>query len=426
MKSFASIIAVVLGSCAAVACTSSAEDTTSSSESAVIGAADAALLEQSFELRSAGAPITPSALESGDCFKALMKVAPEKYALRLYAADGHAGFTSAAAFSLRGSAQPMLCLDLYAGDAFHGALSGVALDAVARYDLGRFRGDVGEPNARTFQFERGALTFELVAPDADKAASVQKTPAELPPAKAMTIAGALRSIDLPDVQVDTFYDGVKSMALPMDGAVAGTIYAYAWKKGKESGTFSMANDSVGTFTRTAEWFGDGPGMSKTWHFTRMQAQYAAFGEELSAESWATNERIAIGESDKSRPLAECTRRWTDAGAVPEYTCTGFATWACGQSQHAGKQYWTCSGDSAFKCEDGNVIERACDAGCERKPTGTDDQCKWSCDRSDYQGRQVWTCNGTARYRCESGVAKEQVCANGCRANALGTDDECLP
>lgn len=423
MKSFASIAAVVLASSVAIAC-STAEDVAGSAESDVVGATDASLLERSLDLRAATAPIPPSVLEAGACFKALMKTAPEKYSLRSYTAGGQAGFTSAAAVSLRGSAQPMLCVDLYAGESFHGALSGLALDAIARYELGRLQGDVGEPGARTFRFERGALTFELAASDAEKAASVQKRPHELPAAKAMTIAGALRSIDLPDVQVDTFYDGVKSMAIPMEGAVAGTIYAYAWRRAKERGTFSMATDAVGTFKRTGEWFGDGPGMSKTWHFTHAQAQLAAFGEDLGADAWSMNERIAIGESDHSRPLAECSRRWKDGSAVPAFACTGLTEWACAQSQHAGKQYWTCNGDNVFKCEDGNVVERACDTGCERKPAGTDDQCKWSCDRSSYQGRQVWTCNGGARYRCEDGVAKAQVCANDCQVNALGTDDEC--
>lgn len=424
MKSFASLVAVTLASTLAAACSTAEEPAAGAAQSDVVGAADAGSFERSFDLRGASAPLAPSVLESGACYRALA-AAPDKYSVRFYSSAGGAGgITSAAAFMPVGGAQPVACLDLHAGGRFHAAFSGVALDAIARYDLGRFQSDYDGPGAHAFAFERGIMIIDLGSPEAEKTASLQKAPNELVPEKAMTIAGSLRSIDLLDVHVDTFYDGVKSMELPMEGAVAATVYGYAWRRAKESGSFSMATDPVGTFTRTGEWFGDGPGMAKTWHFTRGQAQLAVFGQELEGQGWATNERIAVGEPHNGRTNAECKRRWTDEGAVPGFSCTGLADWQCGRSEHAGKQYWTCNGQSAFKCEDGKVIERVCEAGCESRPTGTDDVCRWSCARSEHQGRQIWTCNGDARYRCEDGVAKEQVCAKGCAVHALGTDDEC--
>jgi surface antigen len=49
---------------------------------------------------------------------------------------------------------------------------------------------------------------------------------------------------------------------------------------------------------------------------------------------------------------------------------------------------------------------------------------WNCANSSYNGKQYWTCSGNARYRCENGTPVRQLCPNGCQSRPLGTDDTC--
>jgi len=49
---------------------------------------------------------------------------------------------------------------------------------------------------------------------------------------------------------------------------------------------------------------------------------------------------------------------------------------------------------------------------------------WNCLRSAYRGRQIWTCSGQSRYRCVNGAPVSEYCSNGCIIRSLGQDDEC--
>ena len=104
-------------------------------------------------------------------------------------------------------------------------------------------------------------------------------------------------------------------------------------------------------------------------------------------------------------------------------------WACGDSAYNGSQYWTCKGDSRYRCESGTPVEDACEQGCMSRSVGTDDLCisnasGWSCGDSAYNGGQYWTCVGGDIYKCSGGAPQKVDCPSGCVVHALGTDDAC--
>lgn len=128
---------------------------------------------------------------------------------------------------------------------------------------------------------------------------------------------------------------------------------------------------------------------------------------------------------------------TDGGGSPGGEPSNGGSWDCGQSSYHGNQFWTCSGGSIHRCENGVAQEQTCQDGCQTNAVGTDDACKsppappppppppnWNCSNSAYQGNQYWTCSGGNAYRCEGGVPQEQICAAGCKSNPIGTNDVC--
>jgi surface antigen len=118
--------------------------------------------------------------------------------------------------------------------------------------------------------------------------------------------------------------------------------------------------------------------------------------------------------------------WIHARAN-RFTHVDGQAWSCDDSRFGGDQLWTCSGSSLNKCVNGVPVAQACGNGCDINPAGTDDTCKaeWSCQDSEFAGRQVWTCEGNSRYRCENGVVQKEACAQECQVQAAGSDDVCV-
>jgi hypothetical protein len=107
-------------------------------------------------------------------------------------------------------------------------------------------------------------------------------------------------------------------------------------------------------------------------------------------------------------------------------------WNCDDSSYGGAQYWTCSGNDIYRCDNGTPTVTHCADGCVSNAVGTDDACKssappppaWNCSDSDYQGTQYWTCSNGNIFKCDNGAPVETACNNGCVTNAVGTDDAC--
>ncbi len=109
--------------------------------------------------------------------------------------------------------------------------------------------------------------------------------------------------------------------------------------------------------------------------------------------------------------------------------TNTINWSCNNSAYNGGQYWTCSNGNLYECQNGVPQEKTCSSGCQVNALGTDDTCKsttvsWNCANSAYNGQQYWTCSGNARYECQNGVPQMQACPNGCQSMSLGVDDQC--
>ena len=129
--------------------------------------------------------------------------------------------------------------------------------------------------------------------------------------------------------------------------------------------------------------------------------------------------------------------WAHARANGAPPVDSGVSWSCGQSAYNGSQYWTCSGGSIHRCDNGVAQEQACQDGCQTNALGTDDTCvvpppppppppppSWDCSSSSYGGNQYWTCSGGDVYRCQDGMPEVQTCTAGCQSNPVGTNDVC--
>jgi hypothetical protein len=107
------------------------------------------------------------------------------------------------------------------------------------------------------------------------------------------------------------------------------------------------------------------------------------------------------------------------------------TWNCANSSYMGRQFWTCSMGTLYRCDASGAVQMmGCSSGCTSNPPGTDDTCNtpaWNCANSSYMGMQYWTCSGGAIHRCDASGAPQVVdCPSGCNSNPVGTDDACNP
>ena len=104
-------------------------------------------------------------------------------------------------------------------------------------------------------------------------------------------------------------------------------------------------------------------------------------------------------------------------------------WDCSKSDYMGKQYWTCDGNARKKCEGGTPRSESCSLGCYGAAVGSDDLCigsgaGWSCANSSYMGKQFWTCSSGSIYRCDGSTPTKVSCPAGCSTRPLGSDDTC--
>lgn len=317
---------------AAVGCAANPtdDDAVKAPDDEVVGIGDFAKVASALGLVNGAANAT--ALRAGDCYKAL-KATPSypEFEFRAYA-NGAIFWTKKDSGTNSGDARPILCVDMHQGNAALRSLSGVALDAVFRYDLGK---PLGGDKPGVVPFERGTLHFTTL-PEAERFDAAKKRPHELDFAKPASISGALDKIALKSVTVSSIYqeqDEVRDFE--MKGATAFLVFRYAWRKGEDRGAFSVATDSVGNFKKTLEAFGDGPAYGETWQFEKGDAMYGMYfdeGRNVTAETVSWNRRPATKPTapPTAPPLAECTREHPYLQDVPEekqppptaFRCTG--------------------------------------------------------------------------------------------------------
>lgn len=324
-------LAVILASLASLAgCAAPSRDQPSSGDEAsdtqdVVGITDLAVLERSLGLVPATAQ-NRAEVTGGACYAALIASGPgyPVFEFRRYA-NGAAFWAKKGSGFNSGDQRPVLCVDL-AGPNGGISLSGVALDAVIRYDLGKFVGQDSGMQKTHLMFERGNLHFSNYdVTEQERFASVQRRPHEQPFANASTIEGRLREVDIAGVTVKAMFDGTRARSITMDGDVAYFIYRHAWRKGEETGRFTVADDAIGKFKKTAEVMGDGPGYAETWSFARGNVVFSKMGEYPEQGPGSTVDEISFRPTNAAPgqpPAAECSRRTIDEQPTPGYECTG--------------------------------------------------------------------------------------------------------
>lgn len=307
------------------AATPNEESATGSSD--VVGITDIATLEQSLGLQrtTPGNPGDTAALQAGACYQALIATPSwsATYEFRRYV-NGAAFWAKLGSGYNSGDQRPVMCVDMHRPDGAM-SLSGVALDAVLRYDLGGFKGSDSGMQKTHLEFERGAILLSNYdVTDQERIASVQKRPHELPFENASTISGRVMSIRVNGVNVNHLFGKPSIEDNEIEGSVAQLVYRYAWHKNEETGRFSLAEDAVGAFRRTATTGGDGGASSSSWDFARgvafLNAQWTDRGDTSGVEETLRLQKPAA--TPMQAPLAECVRTTAENQPPPSFGCTG--------------------------------------------------------------------------------------------------------
>lgn len=300
---------------------SAADDATASDD--VVGLEDLGKLEQTLGLERGETAITDGALRAGACFRALIENR-DGHEFRRYT-NGAAYFAKKGWSVNSGDSRPVVCVDLFQGESEMRSLSGVVLDAIFRYDLGRItRSEIlGTDSSRgrfLWAFERGEMMFEASTDD-EKAITVRKRPHELDFATAPSISGRLLSLRLPAVDISYFQSPATAVEqVSVSGATAFLAYRYAHRGAEQSQVFDLASDPVGLFSKKAKKLGDGG----------VRATFLTFGHGglWASEEYGGNmktERIswhAPGATSERPPLAECTRDIVSGELPQAFACTG--------------------------------------------------------------------------------------------------------
>jgi hypothetical protein len=212
----------------------------------------------------------------------------------------------------------VLCVDLYGqGDHPHdgtASLSGIALDAVFRYDLGRYQwADAGMMHLDV-AFERGQLYFFVGFPEEERLAAVRQRPYETPVDGPMSVIGRLEEITVSGASVSNDGAAPAPAEVRIPASVAGLVYRYAWRKSEEVQLFSQAADAAGPFLKkVSSATSDGK--------TRVQISFAHGEAVREASDDGASEHVSFvlpGAAEDAPPAAECKKSAAD-GAL---ACTG--------------------------------------------------------------------------------------------------------
>lgn len=315
-------LALGLSASALVACGGGADasDSSEATADAIVGVTDLKNLESTLGLVLD--TTTPSGTPfNGACYNALKTGATAaNYEPRRYAGGSTAWFAVKGSGLDAGDQRPVVCLDIQT-PTMHTSLSGVVLDAVLRYGLGRLRSTVNG----TLVFDAGTVKFR---PCGVATSSVARaTPIGVPVNLAPSIGGCLDAIELEGVSITSVYSpgGPTTGTLSIEGATAYAVYRYAYASSRRTQNFSVASDAVGKFLHKAESFGDGPSSGNSWHFSRADAHYASsWGIATGAKDSSTDETIQLTApgAAPSSAFASCSRNIPDGHDAPDFQCRG--------------------------------------------------------------------------------------------------------
>lgn len=292
-----------------------ARDAASSNDDDVVGATESLAIEKAVGLEP-GDGGDDDKLHAGACYQALVEWGSTlAYGFRRYG-------NGAAYFVKEGTDHSVVCVDRFEGKLKAHSLSGVVLDAVLRYDLGRLQKmddvDIDGTKYPRWTFERGNVVQQTLPGD-EPAESVRRAPFESFVSKAASISGRLVEINVDGVSV-LRKGTTKTSAARIDGLAAFVAYRYAHRKGEDRGV-ATTDDTVGRFSKKAKLSTDPHTMENLLELQKGQLGHVY---DLSGGGGMRKETITFRASASSQtPLAECTRVVDLPNErFPEFKCTG--------------------------------------------------------------------------------------------------------
>jgi hypothetical protein len=261
----------------------------------------------------------PEARAMGDCYRALVTARPGgPYRTKEF--ENGAIVTS----MMRGAGAPMICVDVHEKSI---SFSGVALDAIARYGLGKLV-DVQrvDPASTKVIFSNGSMAFSNQSQE-DRVKSLMARPSDLAVGEGgPSITGSLASLTLKDVEVGTLYAPPRREELTIAGNTAWVTFLHVRQTEEKSNHASPENDAVGTFAKKAMIFGDAGGTGEKLTFAKVHVSHYEVHNMSSIDPRLT-EDILVGpkyDSNEAQPtpFIACKRDYPEDAKKPPFTCTG--------------------------------------------------------------------------------------------------------
>jgi hypothetical protein len=259
------------------------------------------------------------ALTMGDCYRALITERPDGPYRTKEFANG-AIVTS----MMRGAGAPMICVDVHEKSI---SFSGVALDSIARYGLGKLV-DVQrvDPASTKISFSNGSMVF-LNQSQEERAKNLMARPSDLAVGQGgPSITGSLSSVTLKDVEVDTLHTEPTRRELTIEGNTIWVSFIHVRQTEEKTNRVSKENDPIGVFAKKAMLFGDAGGSGEKLTFAKVQVSHHEVHNMSSTDPRVT-EQILVGpkyESNEAQPtpFIACTREYPEDTKKPPFACTG--------------------------------------------------------------------------------------------------------
>jgi hypothetical protein len=261
-------------------------------------------------------PVDAQRLAAGVCHRALVQQAPGGTTFTVRT------FRNGAVFFAAGGASRALCADLHEPSisVTSRSLSGAALDAVLRYDLGGLGSITQTTNATVvWRFEHGEIVVDTRLSATERTASVHRPPHEStgPLGVVPTITGALSEIRLHEVAVLDLTDATTMRTVTLGAPLAALVHRFAARRAAETGRFALADDAAGTFLRKGSAIADDGAFFDELELTKLSAHQGTF----EGDAGETFSNVFLDRP--GAPLIRCVGRLGDPGVPVSYACENF-------------------------------------------------------------------------------------------------------
>lgn len=343
MKRF-TFTAFALAALSTAACsgTTAEAQNAEASEDSIVGITNLAEIEGALGLEAGAGDVAK--LHGGECYKTFIDDGnPDTWTMNEYEfrryKNGAAFFAKKGSGYNSGDFRPVVCVDFVATNGSTASLSGAALDAAIRYNLGKIKSRTGDLKYAVIDFERGSMKFLQGQPLDEQRKAIQKRPGELPVDEVITAQGRLENVQIRGLLTDVMFAGPEVHDHDLPGVAANVAFRFAWRKAEDTGVFTIAQDSLGKLRSSAGGeanaaaFGDGPGWGHDVRMSNGTLSHGGYGDEIEGvvihEISIRRPGGFVPPSQDSRPpLAECSQKmgWNEQTQqeypLGPWVCTG--------------------------------------------------------------------------------------------------------